>query len=201
MSLKTLKDYEPQALAANRMLVSMPQDIPGLNLGYEPAGVGLVRGTSSSMVNKPDDGVHPWKVSGTGTADLNVGAGMILGSRSGDVGGGVGPVYSAYVSFAGTDVTISGPSWIYAYVSTSATQLFDGGATTIGQIVTQTLKPVAPVSVVVSGDDPDTIADGSDGEYWFAVAEVDLVDGVAVVVEQILTCNPLLNSEYVEVLA
>jgi hypothetical protein len=53
------------------------------------------------------------------------------------------------------------------------------------------------VSVKFSAEDPDSVDDGTGDEVWIPIAEVGIIDGVAVVVTQILTHNPMIPIEEV----
>jgi hypothetical protein len=136
---------------------------------------------------------HPWRASSAGASSVNISAGCALGVRS---PGTSRPWYCTYVQYAGGAVTIGATGFVYAVIEVDTTLIGPGVVVSGTDILSRTMTPTS-VSVKFSAEDPDSVDDGTGDEVWIPIAEVGITDGVAVVVTQILTHNPMIPIEEV----
>jgi len=138
---------------------------------------------------------HPWKAGGKGGLEITVAPGKVLGFKAAATTAGK-PWHCVFASYAGGDVAVSASGWLYvvATVTDAAieadTYLLDGAFF----IVANTQKPTS-VTVVYSATAPASITSGTSSEIYIPLAEVTVTDGVASVVDQVLTHNPCLFAE------
>jgi hypothetical protein len=145
----------------------------------------------------PETFSHPWKVSSAGSSSVTVADGKIMGLRENPTPT-TGPWYAVAVSFAESDVSISGAGWVYAVIDTEKNLVFEDETPIPGAedhyLVVNARTPTS-VAARFSSSPPDSVSGGSTNQIWIPIAEVDIEDGAAVVVEQYLTHNPILFFE------
>lgn len=161
---------------------------------YGP-GVPEYQETIQNRPREREAASHPWKVTSAGASSVDVAAGKVLGLRSTDTPGR-GPWYVDLVEYAGEEVAVPGAGWLYAVATTEASEFYrDTYEIDTGFFgVSNTQKPTSVV-VQFSASAPSAVAAGAVDEMWIPIAEVDIVDGQAVAVDQILTYNPMLLLE------
>lgn len=146
-------------------------------------------------------GAHPWKCTAGVSDVIAVAEGKVLGITNGSGGG---PFYFNYKTYVGGNVTVTANGWIYMVVSGSTDELIDDVGGDFGDLagvsssgVAQATRSYNPSSVTVlfSASNPDTVTGGGSGEIYIPIAEVALAGGVASVVDQVITHNPLLPIE------
>jgi len=136
-------------------------------------------------------GSHPWKATNLGTAFIAIAAGKIMGIRDSGTPGDY-PWNFRYVSYGASTVEVtSATGWIYAIIPTTQRSIFEDGAI---NTITASQDPDS-VTVVFDAADPDTVAVASANEICIPIAEVALAAGIATVVDQVLTHNPMLTIE------
>ena len=136
---------------------------------------------------------HPWRVSSAGASSVKILAGCALGVRS---PGTSRPWYCTYVQYAGGTVTIGATGFVYAVIEVDTTLIGPGIIVSGTDVLTQTMTPTS-VSVEFSAEAPDSVNDGTGDQVWIPIAEVAIADGLAVIVTQILTHNPMIPIEEV----
>ena len=158
---------------------------------------------------------HPWKATANGDDTISVAAGVMYGFIPyADSAGGTtssaakffAPFVADYKKFAGASIQITESSgYIYAKCDlTYDTEGFEGGG---DYDVTQQLYRPSEVASLFFSDlaptalDPSSDDFGSAKDVYIPVAEVSLSGGVASVDYQILTHNPMIQLDDVEVAA
>lgn len=137
---------------------------------------------------------HPWKASAT-AAKIVIASGHILGIRYGGSGGK--PWYITNLYFAGSEITISSNGYIYAIIDVSDQVIGDGADIGGGVSVVPHSQVVGSVTVAFNSSPPSSVSNGSGDQIVIPIAQVEYNIGVASVVDQILTYNPIMSFETV----
>lgn len=136
---------------------------------------------------------HPWEVVSNGDATISIYAGKILGIRDAGTPGNY-PWNFVYFSYAGGSIEVTSSSgWIYAIVDVTVHSIFEDGAI---NSITVSQEPTG-ITVVFDESDPSTVAIATGYQICIPIAQVVLSNGIATVVDQVLTYNPMLTIEAV----
>lgn len=136
---------------------------------------------------------HPWEVLQNGDSTVVISAGKVLGIRDAGTPGNY-PWNFVYFSYAGGSIEITSSSgWIYAIVDVTIHSIFEDGAI---NSITVSQEPTG-ITVVFDASDPSTVAVATGNQICIPIAEVALSNGIATVVDQVLTYNPMLTIEAV----
>lgn len=136
---------------------------------------------------------HPWEAIQNGDSNILISAGKVLGIRDAGAPGNY-PWNIVYFSYAGGLVQVTSSSgWIYAIVDVTIHSIFEDGAI---DAITVSQEPIG-INVVFDAADPSTVNIATGNQICIPIAEVVLSNGVATVVDQVLTYNPMLTIEAV----
>jgi len=141
---------------------------------------------------------HPWKAVGVSSTSVYVAAGKILSFRN-DAPAGLADYYPhlpVMVSRAGGEVTITGAGWLYAEIYyTPAPHYHDTTPLESGNFIVTWIRQPESVSVIFSADGPADFESEEESVMYVPIAQVNS-DGV--VIDQILTHNPVITFDYAE---
>ena len=135
---------------------------------------------------------HPWKATEPGTEFIDIAPGKILGIRDSGTPGNY-PWGFVYVSYAGGSVEVtSATGWLYAIIPVTERAILEDSA---GAGYISASREPDSVTVVFDSASPATVTAASGQEVCIPIAEVALASGIASVVDQVLTHNPLITIE------
>jgi len=191
-----------EQISSNKLnLVSLGQKSNQLQSGVGYRLTQTAGGTTQNIIKRRHPVYnHPWKVTVNGNDEVTVGEGRILSYLDGDGGGLASISLDGFGDYAGGVITVTGAGVIYGSIPAVATlypilnyQASSAGETGDVNISLLRVIPDLNESITVAFDTTLPKSTNATVFYW-AIATVDLVDGKATIVKQILRHDPPLWS-------
>ena len=144
---------------------------------------------------------HPWKVTVNGNDTVTVGEGRILSYLDGDSGASLTSIsVDGFGDYEGGQITVTGAGVIYGSIPATSTlypiiNYFASSAGETGDVDITLLRVIPDLNEVITVAFDTTLPKSTNASiFYWAIATVDLVDGKATIVKQILRHDPMLWS-------
>ena len=140
---------------------------------------------------------HPWKVTGDGAENINVGRGSVYSWDEESITLREYKYFEGMIEEEYTPIEVTGSGSIYGAISSSLALNADiqfSGTDSAGDTFDVYLNRVFPDDTASFSFSFETTPPSNSSTFYFELAKVDLVDGVAVVTRQITIDNPTLSS-------